>query len=71
MEQIQRTRRYRCALIPADMPADQVEQAASSGSLPIVQFRAPHAEYALATAMAITGKRVHSVERMDGEEVAA
>lgn len=29
--QIQRTRRYRCALIPADMPADQVEIAASAG----------------------------------------
>ena len=61
MEQIQRTRRYRCALIPADMPADQVELAASAGRLPIIQFRAPHADYARATAAAVTGKRVHEV----------
>lgn len=62
--QIQPTRRYRCALIPADMPADQVELAASAGRLPTIHFRAPHAEYARATAAAVTGKRVHEVMQL-------
>ena len=61
---IRRTRRYRCALIPADMPADQVELAASAGRLPTIQFRAPHAAYARATAAAVTGKRVHEVMQL-------
>ena len=69
--QVRPTRSYRCTLTPPEMPADQVEAAASAGALPFVQLQAPHADYARATAMAITGKRVHSVERMDGEEVAA
>ena len=62
--QIQPTRRYRYALIPADMPADQVELAASAGRLPTIHFRAPHAEYARATAAAVTGKRVYEVQQL-------
>ncbi|WP_374492779.1 hypothetical protein [Brachymonas sp.] len=68
--QVQRTRRYRCALIPADMPADQVEIAASAGRLPTIQFRAPHADYARATAAAVTGKRVYEVQQLQEGGVA-
>ena len=62
--QIQPKRRYRCTLIPPNMPADQVELAASADRLPTIQFRAPHAEYARATAAAVTGKRVYEVQQL-------
>ena len=63
--QVQHKRSYRCTLIPPDMPAEQVEEAASAGTLPFVQIQVPHANYARATALAITGKAVHSVERVE------
>ncbi len=62
---IQRRRSYRCTLIPPDMPPEQVEDAAHAGALPFVQIQVPHANYARATAFAITGRAVHSVERIE------
>ena len=69
MEQIQAKRRYLCTLIPQDLPDDQVEIAASAGTLPVVRLQAPNADFARASAYSVTGKRVHSVERIS--EVAA
>lgn len=62
--EIQRRRSYRCTLIPADMPPEQVEDAAHAGALPFVQIQVPHANYARATAHAVTGKRVHEVQQL-------
>ena len=62
--QVQRTKRYRCTLIPPGMPDDQVELASRAGRLPTIQFRAPHADYARSTAAAVTGKRVHEVMQL-------
>ena len=61
--------RYRRALIPANMPDDQVESAASADVLPSVDMQAPNAEFARKCAQAL-GQRVHRIERLE-DEVAA
>ena len=63
------TKPYRSYLVPANMPDDQVESAASADVLPSVDMQAPNAEFARKCAQAM-GQRVHRVERIV-DEVAA
>lgn len=62
---IQPTHSYRAQLVPADMPASDVEAAADAGALPTLRLRAPNASRASAAARALSGKAVLRVERID------
>ena len=63
------TKPYRPYLVPANMPDDQVESAASADVLPSVDMQAPNAEFARKCAQ-VLGQRVHRIERLE-DEVAA
>lgn len=66
MNTITPLRSYRCQLIPADLAADEVEQAADARALPELRLRAPRAESAAASAHLVSGRPVARTERVEG-----
>lgn len=65
MKQTTPLHRYRAHLIPHGMPADEVEQAAATNSLPYHQLHAKNADAAREMAQHTSGLPVHSVDRVD------
>ncbi len=57
---------YRAKLMPANINPADVEQLAGANKLPSIRVRATDAEQAAAAAHHVTGKPVHSVERVEG-----
>ena len=62
-------RSYRAALIPAGLEREDVETHAAAGTLPTIRVRARDCAHAQWAAHQVTGRPVHSAERV--EEVAA
>lgn len=69
--QTQRQRSYCCTLIPAGLPAEQVELAAYSKTLPTFLVYAPDADAARGRVHRATGLAVHDVVRLEAGEVTA
>lgn len=65
MTPIRPMRSYRVRLVPADLPADQVEHAARCGQLRTLRLRAPSATWAERSARAVTDLRVYDVTRLE------
>lgn len=65
MMNITPTHSYRATLVPADLPAEDVQAAADAGLLPTLRVRAPNARWASAAARALSGKAVLQVERIE------
>lgn len=57
--------RYQVNLIPSNLAAEDVEPAFEAGQLPKYPLHAASGQQAAVSAKAITGMRVHSVERID------
>jgi hypothetical protein len=59
-------RSYRASLYPTDIELDEVEFQAAKRLLPTIQLKAANADEAMAKAHLVSGKRVFSVERIEG-----
>jgi len=62
-------RSYRAALIPHGIQGEDVETHAAAGTLPTIRVKARDCQHAQWAAHIVTGRPVHSAERV--EEVAA
>lgn len=65
------THSYRATLVPADLPAEDVEATADAGALPTLRLRATDSDHAAAAARDASGMRVLRVERIEPDAPAA
>lgn len=56
---------YRATLIPQNVCAEQLEQLADAGRLPVLQLKAASASHAQSAARAASGRPVLRVERVE------
>ena len=66
--QIQTLHRYRAPLWPAHIEASDVQEHDDKGLLPTLQFKAPSAKAAIATAQHVSGLKVLDVVRVEDEK---
>lgn len=59
------THSYRATLVPADLPAEDVQASADAGALPTLRLRATDSDHARRAARAASGMRVLNVERIE------
>ncbi|MBF5006977.1 hypothetical protein [Diaphorobacter caeni] len=58
---------YRAFLMPANVPAQDVEDLADAKQLPTIRVRAANATHATTSAARVSGKNVLRVERVEAE----
>ena len=58
-------RSYRAALIPAGLEGEEIETQALAGTLPTIRVKARDCQHAQLAASLVTGRRVHSAERVE------
>lgn len=65
MHNITTAHSYRAILIPPNICAEQLEQLADAGRLPVLQLKAASASHAHSAARAASGQAVLRVERVE------
>jgi hypothetical protein len=65
MESVQPLRSYRAAYVPKGIEREDVETHATAGTLPMIRVKARDCQHAQWAAHQVTGRPVHSAERVD------